>query len=248
MFGHDVSSYIVNNLPQNLNASLLKDDIKSIASPTDYPKISSIISLTFVQTNLNLVNDDKVDTEFSGTTCSSLIICPQKIISANIGDSRCVLGKFDGRNWKAKNLTRDHKPTDEEEKKRIIEKGGRIESYKDDDGDFVGPKRVWLKDENVPGLAMSRSFGDEVAHTVGVISTPEIFEYNFVYEDKFLLLASDGIYEFISSDESVNIVKDYYIKDDIDGALDYLYNESSKRWIKEEEIIDDITLIIVFLK
>ena len=247
MFGHDVSGYLVNHLPQNLNASLLKDNIKSISNSADYPQISNLTSLTFVQTNINIVNDDNVDSTFSGTTCSSLIFCPTKIISANVGDSRCVVGKFDGKNWKAKNLTRDHKPNEEDEKKRIIDKGGRIESYKDEDGEFVGPERVWLKTEDVPGLAMSRSFGDDVAHTVGVIAQPEIFEYNLVNEDKFILLASDGIWEFISSDECVNIVKDYYLKDDIDGALSYLYKESSKRWIMEEEVIDDITLIIMFL-
>ena len=245
--GHDVSGYLVNHLPQNLNASLTKDNIKSISNSADYPQISNIISLTFVQTNINIVNDDNVETTFSGTTCSSLIFCPTKVISANVGDSRCVVGKFDGKNWRAKNLTRDHKPSEEDEKKRILEKGGRIESFKDEDGEFVGPERVWLKNEDVPGLAMSRSFGDDVAHSVGVISQPEIFEYNFVNEDKFILLASDGIWEFISSDECVNIVKDYYLKDDIDGALSYLYKESSKRWIMEEEVIDDITLIIMFL-
>ena len=94
---------------------------------------------------------------------------------------------------------------------------------------------------------MSRSFGDEIAHSVGVTAEPEIFDYYFVHEDKFLLLAIDGIWEFISSDECVKIVKDYYLKDDIDGALSYLYKESSKRWIMEEEVIDDITLIIIFL-
>ena len=39
-------------------------------------------------------------------------------------------------------------------------------------GDPIGPYRVWLKNENVPGLAMSRSVGDRVAHSVGVISEP----------------------------------------------------------------------------
>ena len=247
MFGQDVSGYLVNHLPQNLNNSLIKENIKSISSPKDFEKISSIVSLTFVQTNINLVNDDKVDSTFSGATCSSLLFCPEKIISANVGDSRCVLGKFDGKSWKAKNLTRDHKLNEEDEKKRIIEKGGRIEAYKDEEGDFVGPERVWLKDENLPGLAMSRSFGDDIAHSVGVVSQPEILEYKLLNEDKFILLASDGIWEFISSDECVNIVKDYYLKDDIDGALNYLYKESSKRWIMEEEVIDDITLIIMFL-
>jgi serine/threonine protein phosphatase PrpC len=48
---------------------------------------------------------------------------------------------------------------------------------------------------------MSRSFGDEVAASVGVIAEPEIIEYTLKEEDKFFILASDGIWEFISSNE-----------------------------------------------
>mgnify|MGYP002623249628 FL=1 len=246
MFGQDVSGYLVNNLPQNLNNCLLKLKITDLNN-AKFDELSRITSQIFVTTDNNLANDDRVDSTFSGSTCTTLIYTPERLISANVGDSRCVLGKFDGKNWSAKNLTRDHKPNEADENKRIIDAGGRVESYKDEDGEFVGPERVWLKDEEVPGLAMSRSFGDEIAHTVGVIAEPEIFDYNFVHEDKFILLGSDGIWEFISSDECVNIVKDYYLKDDIDGALSYLYKESSKRWIMEEEVIDDITLIIIFL-
>ena len=244
--GHDVSAYLVNNLPQNLNANLLKEQYEDITK-INLDEISKFICSSFVETNTNLSNDDRVDSTFSGTTCSALIYSPERIISANVGDSRCVLGKFDGKTWRAKNLTRDHKPNEPDEMKRIVDNGGRVESYKDDDGEFVGPERVWLKEDDIPGLAMSRSFGDEIAHSVGVTAEPEIFDYNFIHEDKFLLLGSDGIWEFISSEECVNIVKDYYLKGDIDGALSYLYKESSKRWIMEEEVIDDITLIIVFL-
>jgi serine/threonine protein phosphatase PrpC len=61
-------------------------------------------------------------------------------------------------------------------------------------------------------------------------------------------LGSDGIWEFISNDEVVEIVKDYYLENNIEGAIEYLYNESSKRWIMEEGVIDDITIIIIFLK
>jgi len=41
-------------------------------------------------------------------------------------------------------------------------------------GDPIGPHRVWLKNENAPGLAMSRSLGDQVAARVGVIPEPGI--------------------------------------------------------------------------
>ena len=103
-----------------------------------------------------------------------------------------------------------------------------------------------MKDADIPGLAMSRSFGDKIAHQVGVICDPDIVEYELKEEDKFIILASDGIWEFISSQECVDIVKDYYINENYKGAVKHLYKESCNRWLNEEEVIDDITIIIVF--
>ena len=94
---------------------------------------------------------------------------------------------------------------------------------------------------------MSRSFGDDIAHTIGVICEPEIIEIDFNEEDKFIILASDGIWEFMSNQEVVDVVKEFYMKNDLQGALFSLYKEASKRWIMEEEIIDDITLIIIYI-
>ena len=87
----------------------------------------------------------------------------------------------------------------------------------------------------------------EIAHKVGVVVDPEIMEYFFLKEDKFIILGSDGIWEFISNDEVVEIVKDYYLQNNIEGAIDHLYNEASKRWIMDQEVIDDITIIVIFL-
>ena len=50
--------------------------------------------------------------------------------------------------------------------------GGRVDSFRDQDNNPIGPLRVWLKNEDIPGLAMTRSFGDEVASRVGVICEP----------------------------------------------------------------------------
>ena len=95
---------------------------------------------------------------------------------------------------------------------------------------------------------MSRSFGDEVAHLVGVTTIPEITEYYFNKEDKFIVLGSDGLWEFINSEECVQMVKNFYLENNVEAALTFLYKEASKRWILEEEIIDDITILIAFLK
>ena len=246
-FGHEVSGYLVYDIPLKINDLLIKKNIKKICE-SNISKITPLIKNTFIQIDKNISKKTKIDITFSGSTCVSLIYTPSKLLCANVGDSRCIIGKFDEKNWFPKSLSFDHKPENKLEKERILNNGGRIEPYVDDNGEYYGPQRVWLKNGDVPGLAMSRSFGDMVAHSVGVSCEPEIIEYSFLEEDKFIILASDGIWEFISNKECVDIVKDYYIQKDINGAINYLYKEATKRWIIKEEIIDDITLIIIFLK
>lgn len=168
-------------------------------------KINSIVEDVFLETNYKLQTSDTIDTTFSGSTCVSLIYTPEKIISANVGDSRAVLGRCVNGEWESHDLTRDHKPDEKDESARIKKRGGRIQPFKDEDGEFIGPPRVWLKEEEIPGLAMSRSFGDRVAASVGVVAEPEIFEYKFQEEDKFFIVASDGVWEFIESAEVRNI-------------------------------------------
>ena len=51
----------------------------------------------------------------------------------------------------------------------------RCEPYRDLEGKQLGPYRVWLADDDIPGLAMARSFGDIIASQVGVICEPGKF-------------------------------------------------------------------------
>ena len=201
LVGHDVSKFLINNLPKNLNKELKKTN-KYIA---DRKTLYSTMKQVFVNTNKDLCKNPNIDTQFSGSTCVTIILTKNKIISANAGDSRAVMGRYINDEWINIDLSHDQKPNNPGEKERIIAHGGRIEAYKDENGGDFGPPRVWLKYEDVPGLAMSRSFGDEVAASVGTISEPEIEEYDITKDDKFIIIASDGIWEFISSKECVNI-------------------------------------------
>ena len=243
--GQEISSFLKENLPIDLNHALR--DAKSDILKDD---ISSIITDIFIKENTKLISNEMINSMLSGSTCVSAIYTPIKLITANVGDSRIILGQFDPnlQEWKGIDLTRDHKPSLPDEEKRILEKGGRIEPMKDEDNTFIGPPRVWLKKQDYPGLAMSRSFGDRVAHSVGVSEEPEIKEYLFRKEDKFFVVASDGLFEFIPSQDIVNIIKDYYLSRDIVGCCEYLYELSREKWMKEEEVVDDITMILVFLE
>ncbi len=121
---------------------------------------------------------------------------------------------------------------------RILSYGGRVFEW--------GVPRVWMKDVDMPGLAMSRSLGDIAAETVGVFAEPELSEVVLGKNDKFIVWASDGVWEFISSQEAVDIISEYIDKSPIE-ACGALVRESTARWAQEEDVTDDISCIIAFL-
>lgn len=170
--------------------------------------VHDIIIHTFLESNYKLVINDEINSTFSGSTCVSVIYTPERIIVPNIGDSRAVMGRLENNEWKGIDLSRDHKPSEEDEKIRVLENDGRIEPFIDE-GEFIGPLRVWVKEDDVPGLAMTRSFGDRVAATVGVVSEPEIKEFDYSEDDKFMIIASDGVWEFIDSTEVSLLLIEY---------------------------------------
>lgn len=63
---------------------------------------------------------------------------------------------------------------------------------------------------------------------------------------RFLLIASDGVWEFIKNQKLVDLIYKFYKKRDIEGACDQILNLAIKRWHKEDETVDDITFILVF--
>ena len=232
-YGHIISKYICNILPKKLMNTKEEDMIQK-----------------FLTINQSLIEESKIDCSLSGSTCCSLIITPNKIISINLGDSRAVLARYENGQYNAINLTRDHKPTELDEMKRVLNCGGRIKQLTNKKtGKNIGPERKKLKNSEIPGLAMTRSIGDNLAHMVGVTPEPEIQIFDFIGNEKFILLASDGIWQFIDSDESVRIIKDFYEKDnDAVGALNSIVKEAFKRWKNEEDNIDDITTILIFFE
>lgn len=175
--GHEVSGFLREHLPLTLH-NQLRSKNKNVLTHN----VNSIIEEVFLDSNMKLATGEIVDTTFSGSTCVTVIYTPEKLICANVGDSRAVLGRqVNGGiliklniEWISHNLSRDHKPDEKDESARIKKNGGRIEPFRDEDNEFIGPARVWLKDEDIPGLAMSRSFGDRVAASVGVIAEPGI--------------------------------------------------------------------------
>eukprot|EP00347_Sterkiella_histriomuscorum_P021245 403334691 len=255
-YGREVSTYLKNKLPKNLENEIKyvfqKYEANLSAQQKNEPLNTDEICLAFndafLDTNDELFNGN-LDVRFSGSTCVTLITLGQKLFCSNVGDSRgIVVKKFADGKTQALAISRDQKPCQPDEAERIIKCNGRIDSFRDQDRKPVGPLRVWLKNEDIPGLAMTRSFGDEVAGRVGVIAEPEILELDLCKDDKFIVLASDGVWEFLQNEDVAEIVLPFFEKRNAEGAAEALVRESYLRWRKEEEdIVDDITCVIIFL-
>ena len=68
----------------------------------------------------------------------------------------------------------------------------------DDDGD---PPRIWAPHTQGPGCAFTRSIGDAVGERIGVIPSPELVEKTLTPDDQFLMVASDGVWEFLTNQQ-----------------------------------------------
>lgn len=231
-YGHNVSDLVKRKLPKYLKG------LDYLAQPEEAMRgaVAKVVE-TLRKSNIN--------TTFSGTTLVFSLIVDSVCYTANIGDSRCIIVSQNKETQKiyAKPLSVDHKLDIAEEEERVLASGGRVAPLPGPVGEDPGPMRVWLADIDVPGLAMSRSLGDDVAHSVGVSNEPEITRHEIDAEDDlFLMYASDGIWEFIANEKAAEIVLDKL--PDLREAALKLVKEAIARWRDEEEVIDDITSII----
>ena len=207
------------------------------------------IKESFSQTEYELKNNSNIDIDCSGSTCISLLFNKTQIITANVGDSRAIKGQYFEKikKWKYEILSKDHKPDDREESLRIKKNHGNIHPYITEDNEYIGPQRIWTNNKNIPGLAISRTFGDKIFSKFGVISTPNILFFRHKLIDKFIVIASDGLWMYVSNQEVVEIVGKYYESFNCDNAIEELYSVAKTRWEKNDDIIDDISIIILFL-
>ena len=66
--------------------------------------------------------------------------------------------------------------------------------------------------------------------------------------DKFIVIASDGVWEFLSNEMIARIVWPYYIKNSPEQAGNAVVRASAQKWKENDTVIDDITCVIIFLE
>ena len=249
MDGHGVNGHLVSRFTTKYFTNFFKKNKKMNASNSSEDQLFyrlkkndyDVLKRVFRHAERDLEKGGDIDANFSGTTCVMVFQVGDRIICANVGDSRAIIVKGD----KAIPLSIDQKPDEPEESKRIKENGGEISQY-EEDGEKSGPFRVWKKGEAYPGIAMSRSIGDFIASKLGVIPEPKFLEEKIDKDTKFIVVASDGVWEFLDNETVKNMVMPYYEKKDPIGACKELIKKSTEFWNQEDIVVDDITCIVVF--
>ncbi|CAL1394091.1 unnamed protein product [Linum trigynum] len=205
--GHDVANYLQNHLFDNI----LKE--KDFWTDTE-----SAIRNAYKKTDEEILGKALTLGKGGSTAVTAILIDGEKLVVANVGDSRAVLC----RNGLPKQLSVDHEPSKE---KRMIESRGGFVS-------------------NIPGdvprvdgqLAVARAFGDK-SLKIHLSSEPDVSEEAVDDEAEFIILASDGIWKVMSNEVAVDSIK--AIKDP-QLAAKHLIDEALSRKSK-----DDISCIVV---
>ena len=253
--GHFVSEFASEFIPSQI---INHPEIKRLSNTEYiYKKLkennSKIIKSAFLLADKQL-NNMEFDVAESGCTCCLIIHIGTHIICANTGDSRAIAVYDQANDMNSKDLdfldvvqlSIDFKPDLPEEISRIMLAGGVVEQLKDEDGEGIGPYRVWVKGKDYPGLAMSRSIGDLKGKTIGVIPDPGIYEYDINKSTKYIIVCSDGVWEFLNNEIVMNIGKTYYLENNAVEFCHELVDKALKEWEDRESIVDDITAVVAF--
>ncbi|EEF35718.1 protein phosphatase-2c, putative [Ricinus communis] len=188
--------------------------------------------------------DASIDSFCSGTTAVTVVKQGNHLIIANLGDSRAVLCTRSNKNQLVPvQLTVDLKPNIASEAERIKNRNGRVFAMAEEPEVY----RIWMPDEDCPGLAMARAFGDFCLKDYGLISTPEVSYRRLTNKDEFVVLATDGIWDVLSNYDVIRIVASARKRS---MAAKMLIKYAVRAWRNKYPgcRVDDCAVICLFLK
>ncbi|RVX17635.1 hypothetical protein VitviT2T_004399 [Vitis vinifera] len=259
--GHIVSKIVRNHLPSLLlnqknallkaNTAMKGEDLHTQKERRDgmvmpnkiFRKWQEACVGAFKVMDKEIKLQEDLDCSCSGTTAVVIVKQGDDLVIANLGDSRAVLGTITENGVTAVQLTTDLKPGLPMEADRIRKCNGRVISLKEE----PHIQRVWLPNEDSPGLAMSRAFGDFLLKNHGIIAIPDISYRRLASNDQFLVLATDGVWDVLSNSQVAGIV---WSAESEEEAAKAVVDAATAAWKHKfpSSKVDDCTVVCLFLQ
>lgn len=221
--GKFVSKFLSEQLPQCFTDKRVVYPLKKTFVKEIYEFFQNMLKKNHYKNSFN-----------TGATC--LIVVQYKSEGSdflnvlNTGDTRCIIC----RNNFGIPLTKDHKPNWPEERIRIQSLGGEIK--------FDG------NDWRITDLSVSRAFGD-IKSEPFLTNMPDIFRYKITQEDKFIVLACDGVWDVLTNQDVVNFILDSCYNIETGERINKNINIAKMlgNYAIQKGSTDNITVIVVFL-
>lgn len=213
----------VANITRGLHEAYLEidDEVDSLAP---------VLMTQPAKTCIGKARDVYVNCEYTGSTATTVVLTKSHIVVAHVGDSRAVFVS----NGKVKYETVDHHPNKPEERKRIVEGNGSV-----------------VNNRIEGNLAVSRAIGDfvykrDLARKISqqwVIPIPVIETFERTPEDEYLILASDGVWAVMETQEVVDFVREKSKTMSLARCCDELMNEC----LRTRGSTDNVSLVLMHL-
>lgn len=234
---------------------------------------TSAYERAFDSVSRQIMREMREKSNMAGSTAITVFMSGNAIHVANVGDSRAILGRVTpvqegaapsrADEVRVIELSKDQTPFRKDERQRILSnfpdveimtlgmRNGEVpvsEDYGDEEdlfGAAADPPRVWIARQFYPGSAFTRSIGDAIGKSAGVTAEPEILSRKLVPEDKYLIVCSDGVFEFLTNEEVIDMVHSH--TDPYLAACD-LVELSFNSWLENDDRTDDITAMVIKLE
>ena len=238
--GHGDSGHLCSNYAQQLFPKML------LTNPNYIKNLGLAIKQTFVMVDeaLRAVSRyEHFSILWSGTTATVMVHRDNMLYISHVGDTRSILGKLTPENdISAVCLTKEHWPTDPIEKQRVEESKGEVKRLLNSE-----TPRVYYKGAGFPGLAMTRSIGDDMAKCCGIIPEPEVRSIQLESTDAFVIIGSDGVWEYMTNEVVVKIVHKNG-KEKANESIATIVEDAFNLWQNNDDTYtDDITCILYHL-
>ncbi|EHA8588755.1 putative protein phosphatase 2C 35 [Cocos nucifera] len=244
-FGAQCAAFASDRLVDHLagDPHLLDDPVESFNS-------------AFLAANSEL-HDSEIDDTMSGTTATAVLVVGDTLFVANVGDARAVAGVWNGEWVVAEDLSSDQTPLRKDEYERVRQCGATVLSVDQVEGiddpaiqswemeSVEDPPRLWVQNEMYPGAVFTRSIGNSTAEGIGAVAEPEVMTVKITPNHLFFVVASDGVFHLLSSQDVVDMVSRY---PDPRDACSIIAAESYKLWLAHDSRTDDITIIVVHIE